>query len=78
MIDFGFDRDGGFMAVDHERQVAAYAYVSSPNQQKAARSSRDERREQIAIEMLAGESEWMHRLHPGFYLRMAARLKERR
>jgi hypothetical protein len=74
MIDFGFDKDGGFMAVDHERKVASYAYRSSPIQDKAAHATRDERLEQIAIEMLAGESEWMHRLHPDFYVRICAKL----
>lgn len=78
MIDFGFDSDRGFIAIDHERKVAAYAYYSSTHQQQASRSSRDERLEQIAIEMLAGESEWMHRLRPEFYERMALRLRERR
>ncbi len=69
MIRYGFDKDGGFIALDTERRIASYAYMSSGFAAKAAKNQAI-----TAAEMLAGESEWMHKLHPDFYRRMLAKL----
>ena len=47
-MQYGFDKHGGFFAIDHYARVAAYAYASSPHADAAKR-----RPEAIAKRMLA-------------------------
>ena len=47
-MQYGFDKSGGFFAIDHYACVAAYAYATSPRADKAKR-----RPELVARRMLA-------------------------